>query len=609
MENKSSSYFTNRPINPDNLERTVAMTEWEYEEKHGFDSGKEDFISISDSSDFSSIGDRFESLSQSNDGSMKTGKLSFVDTERMGEALQGELDFLASTHSLSSQRARALEQETSERLSTAKYTYFDDLDAEIEISSDDELSRTSALRSPAHKSSKAESELSSTIRAPIAASSAVRSSARQSCSDSEVEEFVVNPSATIKQCSTLAGSGCGEGLSGDSFEDDFEASSTLKSASAAKCGVTISTMEDISSFHDTASSLGGSKAPGESATFTCTLGSTGGGGKAPREKSGTGTLTTRSRIDASRFKESPRVENIAPSALGQSGKERKRQSSPGEREKEKEREKVKAKESQQKLLSASRERIKTPSREKVKDKAPSFAQREIERKEKEGLARRKVPEEDELRRQRRVKELFGTDRLEELEGENALYKQRKEKEGGGKEEEDQRRREKKKKAAERAEEGKKEASEQERKCFFDAGETKAARLRNQCVRQKLILRAEEERQREAEERERGRRARAAGRRIAPDLRRLRAERAAEEGAAERRRQQLAEERAKSEEMEAALRRVEKTSSLLSREGQSLCAREVRNRMAKRGRTAEEVRIDEIHARRARANESLRAMWA
>ena len=203
-----------------------------------------------------------------------------------------------------------------------------------------------------------------------------------------------------------------------------------------------------------------------------------------------------------------------------------------------------------------------------------------------------IPDEDDLRRQRRLRNMLGTEQMEEIE-ENPYPKVKPLRDPKPAKEE-------------------KKISEKDRKCFYDPAETKASKLRNQMVRQKIIQQAEADRIKQEEEDERRRRGEAAARRIQPDLLKMKKEsEGKKKDIAERKKQMEEESKQNSEQVRRMLKKVEKEKSLINRATKDINRREAENRtkaISKRQKTADELHWEAVRARREQTYQKLHEMW-
>jgi len=174
-----------------------------------------------------------------------------------------------------------------------------------------------------------------------------------------------------------------------------------------------------------------------------------------------------------------------------------------------------------------------------------------------------IPKEEDLRRQRKLKEVIGEERLAELETIIDPAPPMKEPKPNKE----------------------KRQSIKPKSPKFDPGETKAVQLRRKEVRQRIILIKEAERMKEAEEEERKMREMKAAKRVAPELRKL--QRQVEKSTSDsKERRRVAEEETKKKNTVLAemISRVENESSLLKREGANLYNQELLNRVKKSKKT-------------------------
>ncbi|KAI5497178.1 hypothetical protein TVAGG3_0810630 [Trichomonas vaginalis G3] len=155
-------------------------------------------------------------------------------------------------------------------------------------------------------------------------------------------------------------------------------------------------------------------------------------------------------------------------------------------------------------------------------------------------------------------------------------------------------------------------SEKDKKAFYDPATTKAAQLRNQMIRQKIVQQAEADRAKREEEDERLRKEIKVAARIEPDLRKLREQSQVKtKDIKERRKEEEEKSKQVSKETRKMLKRVEKNPSLFNREGQELTRQEARHRakVSSVVKTQEQMHWDTVRARREAKNEELRKMWS
>lgn len=241
-----SSWYADRPVHPDKKPLKVPMTEWEYQEKHGLDNQKGADSDFSDPSTFSFSSD----VSMDSDGPELPKKerppVKTSAPSKIGEALKSDLDFISTSHNMSMQRRDASEREMQETISSARYTYFNDLDAEAQfsdVSFSDDFDSSSKTKTNKYGISDAlESEL-------------MTCGVQNLNSSQNKSSFVVRKSQSAKMDS-----------SGSNYDFDNSTSKisklsptssvnlTQKSSKANTNADTISTMQDISSFHDTMTS-------------------------------------------------------------------------------------------------------------------------------------------------------------------------------------------------------------------------------------------------------------------------------------------------------------------------------------------------------------------
>ncbi|KAI5497945.1 hypothetical protein TVAGG3_0821770 [Trichomonas vaginalis G3] len=704
-----SSWFTDRPIHPDKQPKKIPMTEWEYQEKHGLDSQKDIDSDFSDPSAFSFSSDQ----SMDSDGPAPPKKerplLNTSDPEKIGEALKTDLDFISTSHNLSTQRREAADREIQDTISSAKYTYFNDLEAEAQFSdlsfSDDFESSSKSKTNKYGISDALESELMTCGVQKVGkgdSSCIVRKSQSAKIDSSSKNYDFDNSSSKISKISTLK--------------------TTDKSTKTDKNTDTISTMADISSFHDTMTSdfklestQGKTKTDTDkispnkrkSVTITDTLQSTLEKAKSNKDTKeftdfssdtdllatnrtstlGTTDLQTNTqtmgdslmksntitkkttiscKTDTSTIKPDPNASSLygrinssleisdqnnklakekykkqleeenspykkmkkepIPDQIPEFMKDERRELIERRKEESLQRQKESLRRSEdisKQLEESVRKHEMTDERRKaleykpkpLEDKSPRFPKEDrtslkskrLEEEEKKRASKQSskkkyelIPDESDLIKERKLKKLIGEQKLEEI-GEKVPPPPPKEKHRKrvviDEDDVDPRRL---------------NMSEKDKKAFYDPATTKAAQLRNQMIRQKIVQQAEADRAKREEEDERLRKEIKVAARIEPDLRKLREQSQVKtKDIKERRKEEEEKSKQVSKETRKMLKRVEKNPSLFNREGQELTRQEARHRakVSSVVKTQEQMHWDTVRARREAKNEELRKMWS
>ena len=704
MDSISSSWYTNRPVDPDKSPKKVPLTEWEYQEKHGFDDKKSSSIDISDSSgfSFSDSNDELE-LNDQKSNVMATQTISNIDTEKIGEVLQNDLDFISTTHLTSTQKSQSALKATDDKISSAKYTYFGDLDAENQLSSasdsfGDRFSTSS--KNSTLKSSKKSQSKKSTLEDELMTTSFIGPNDRSKCyireslnakvADNDTSSFDIE-SSNVGNSSKFASTGKSTTTKSkndtiSTFQDisslhessDFINESTIKEQSPTKQGTnrksvtisqTLATTKDhqktmtntdsfslgtplkstgkspkhdstsISSFNDSAlqstkditlksikeplsstrgNTLGATKTGTLASTNHSALSSTKEGTLASTKKqtttndkslksstidplstaNDTSKLTIKTKIDVSKFNNKT---DTLKSTLEKSTKSttKKELYTKDKQEPITDRMQSTYKKNtltEQMTIDDDSDDFRNYTVREIPDLTPSFMKEDRIRKKPMTVKEDKkpvlegIPDEDDLRRERKLRKLLGTQQAELIE-ETKIEKVKPMKPPKPKKEQ--------------------EISEKDRRRFFDPAETKATKLRNQMVRQKIIQQAEADRLKREEDDERRMREEAAAKRIRPDLIKMKKESEVHvKSLKERRREADEENRKKSAEVRKMLKRVEKESTLYSRESKELSRQEARNKAAQSmQKTEDDLHWEEVRRRRDSTNKRLREMWS
>lgn len=678
MNSLSPSYYTSRPINPDIKEKSIPLTEWEYIERHGNLSEK-NRESVSDEYGFSFSGfsSGFNSENNNeNDELMNTERIGFVDTQKIGQALQNELEFLSTIHLELSNKSKELSEATSKKISSAKYTYFDDLDAIQQLSSDPDSRMNYDFSNSLAEQYSMKSKQNQNIEI-------IEEHIEVECDSNVSKSKISNMQSSNNDSLNITSSKSNKGSKKD-LEKDVVHKNDLENEKKE----TIGTMDDISSFHasefnitDNTNSNNNNKTVHFSSLHT-TKDSTKTGYDS--DVASTSKVSIKKTINANKMKKSTQNQqsidsvdsdfesvNISISTIKDenikddsknteshsannnisnldSEKDAVVNDSKNEslglkkatdesfeqldsdvkslRNKSSKNETKRTSDSTKKTTSSRKSSPLTTERIKyditpLKENAPSMYKRDspVPRPKKEddgvkpiesdpspipdlspSMMKRKknskdrkanfnMPTEDDLRRHRKIHDLLGTQELINIEGPDAVPIKRNDNI--------------------KHSDKPKEVKEKEKKMFCEPGTTKSAKLRNQEIRMKMILQAEQERIKMKEDLERKEKERNIAERIGPDLRRLKRETDKQTQDAIKRRKLIEkEQKDKDQEIKNVIERVGQKSSLLYREGHNIHAKEINNRIFRKRKTPEEQRIEEIHSRRAMANERYRNMW-
>ena len=729
MNRLSASYYTDRPVLPEKMPKKVAMTEWEYQEKHGLDGQRQSVDDISDISDFSFSSDDESRPTSTPKGKNNVSRISTsIDTNKISEALQYDLDFISTSHVRSSQRSISQLEDLEDKISSAKYTYFRDLEAEAQLSPPDDYdtlgsrfsspysykstqksqtNRASSIKSSTQsKSSKPKIPVPKEIDDELNTTSLIAPSKK----NNSPEKIIIRQSQTAKVAATIENTSFDSTTSSNPPEKSSTLSTTKQKTTKND---TISTFQDISSFHDTLSSdftmestnkssikpqdknklqspdkktvtltqeLISTKDPKKTSTIdplasnitdstltttfdvslsnmttTNTLNNTNATNKTNNNNTGittdnnknnntstydplksstltttfdplqstnnatglsttsTNKLTVKSRIDASKLKKTDTLKStggISTSLFDESKEHKKRTiiEEPGRFKYDpkpivdatpdlakRELANIKPKKNvvkEENTLHSYYEPVPdlTPSflkedRKKKQKKEEDFTSKPKQKKQLPG-----IPDEDDLRRQRRLRNMLGTEQMEEIE-DNPYPKVKPLRDPKPAKEE-------------------KKISEKDRKCFYDPAETKASKLRNQMVRQKIIQQAEADRIKQEEEDERRRRGEAAARRIQPDLLKMKKEsEGKKKDIAQRRKEMEQQNKENSEKVRKMLKKVEKKSTLINRATKDINRREAANKIrSMKQKTPDELHWEAVRARREQTYQKLHEMW-
>lgn len=142
MNLQSSSSYTNRPIRANQTPPIVPLTEWEYEEKHAGEPPRLDFSSTSSNSEdsdlyqFSVSDDDMGTFDEDAQEDVQIKDvLDTIDSKALGTALQGDLDFLASSHFQAKEHMDQNREASKKTIEVFKYPYFHDVSLEQEKTS------------------------------------------------------------------------------------------------------------------------------------------------------------------------------------------------------------------------------------------------------------------------------------------------------------------------------------------------------------------------------------------------------------------------------------------------------------------------------------------